>query len=38
MVLVRKPVGNRPLGRPKCRWEDNIKKDHQKWDRGHGLN
>jgi hypothetical protein len=22
--LVRKPEGNRPLGRPRCRWEDNI--------------
>jgi hypothetical protein len=25
-VLVRKPEGKRPLGRPRCRWEDNIKK------------
>ena len=24
-VLVGKPGGKRPLGRPKCRWEDNIK-------------
>ena len=24
-VLVGKPEGKRPLGRPKCRWEDNIK-------------
>jgi hypothetical protein len=24
-VLVRKPEGRRPLGRPTCRWEDNIK-------------
>jgi hypothetical protein len=24
-VLVRKPEGRRPLGRPKHRWEDNIK-------------
>jgi hypothetical protein len=23
-VLVRKPEGKRPLGRPRCRWEDNI--------------
>jgi len=22
--------GNRPLGRPRCRWEDNIKMDLQK--------
>jgi hypothetical protein len=21
-ILVRKPEGNRPLGRPRCRWED----------------
>jgi hypothetical protein len=26
-VLVRKPEGRRPLGRPKRRWEDNIKTD-----------
>ena len=24
-VLVLKPEGKRPLGRPRCRWEDNIK-------------
>jgi len=24
-VLVGKPEGKRPLGRPMCRWEDNIK-------------
>jgi len=23
--LVGKPEGKRPLGRPRCRWEDNIK-------------
>jgi hypothetical protein len=23
-VLVGKPEGKRPLGRPKCRWEDGI--------------
>jgi len=28
-VLVRKPEGNRPLGRPKRRWKDNIKMDLQ---------
>jgi hypothetical protein len=22
-----KPEGRRPLGRPRCRWEDNIKMD-----------
>jgi hypothetical protein len=26
-VLVRKPVGKRPLGRPRRRWEDSIKVD-----------
>jgi hypothetical protein len=28
-VLVRKPEGKRPLGRPRRRWEDNIKVDVQ---------
>ena len=28
-VLVGKPEGNRPLGRPRLRWEDNIKMDLQ---------
>ena len=28
-VLVRKPEGNRPLGRPRRRWEDNNKMDLQ---------
>jgi hypothetical protein len=28
-VLVEKPEGKRPLGRPKHRWEDNIKMDLQ---------
>jgi hypothetical protein len=26
-VLVGKPKGRRPLARPRCRWEDNIKMD-----------
>jgi hypothetical protein len=26
-ILVKKPQGKRPLGRPKHRWEDNIKVD-----------
>jgi hypothetical protein len=26
-ILVRKPKGTRPLGRPKHRWEDNIRMD-----------
>jgi hypothetical protein len=28
-VLVGKPEGKRPLGRPRHRWEDNIKVDLQ---------
>jgi hypothetical protein len=28
-VLVGKPKGKRPLGRPRYRWEDNIKRDLQ---------
>jgi len=28
-VLVGKPEGKRPLGRPRCRWEDNIEMDLQ---------
>jgi len=28
-VLVGKPEGKRPLGRPRCRWEDNIKMELQ---------
>jgi hypothetical protein len=28
-VLVVKPEGKRPLGRPRHRWEDNIKMDLQ---------
>ena len=30
-VLVGKPEGKRQLGRPRRRWEDNIKIDFQKW-------
>jgi hypothetical protein len=26
-ILVGRPEGRRPLGRPMCRWEDNIKMD-----------
>jgi hypothetical protein len=26
-VLVGRPKGRRPLGRPRCRWKDNIKVD-----------
>jgi hypothetical protein len=28
-VLVGKPEGKSPLGRPRCTWEDNIKMDVQ---------
>ena len=28
-VLMVKPDGKRPLGRPICRWEDNIKMELQ---------
>jgi len=28
-VLVGKPEGKRPLGKPRRRWEDNIKMDLQ---------
>jgi hypothetical protein len=28
-ILVRRPEGRRPLGRPRRRWEDNIKMDLQ---------
>jgi hypothetical protein len=26
-ILVGKPEGKRPLGKPRCRWVDNIKMD-----------
>jgi hypothetical protein len=29
-VLLEKSEGKRPLGRPRCRWKDNIKMDLQK--------
>jgi len=35
-VLVGKPGGKRPLGRPRRRWEDNIKMDLQEVGRGCG--
>jgi hypothetical protein len=28
-ILVGRLEGRRPLGRPRCRWEDNIKMDLQ---------
>ena len=35
-VLVGKPEGKRPLGRPRRRWEDNIKMDLQEVGTGCG--
>jgi hypothetical protein len=34
-ILVGRPEGRRPLGRPRLRWEDNIKMDLQ--DVGWGI-
>ena len=34
---MRKREGKRPLGRPRRRWEDNIKTDPQEVEWGHGL-
>ena len=36
-VLVGKPEGKRPLGRPRRRWECNIKKDLEEVGRGFGT-
>ena len=30
-VLVRKPEGQRPLGRPRRIWENNIRMDLRRW-------
>jgi len=35
--LVRKPDGKRPRGKPRHRWENNIKMEFQTWDLGHVL-
>ena len=35
-VLVGKPEGKRPLGRPRRSWEDNIKMDLQEVGGGYG--
>jgi hypothetical protein len=35
-VLVEKSEKKRPLGRPRCRWENNIKMDIQEVGRGGG--
>ena len=26
-ILTGKPTGKRPLGRPRCRWDENIRMD-----------
>jgi hypothetical protein len=31
-ILVRKPAGKRPLGRPRRRWVDNVKMNLKKED------
>jgi glycine cleavage system protein P-like pyridoxal-binding family len=33
-ILIRKPKGKRPLGRPSCRWKYNIRRDVREivWD------
>jgi hypothetical protein len=36
-VLVGKPEGTRPHGRPRRRWEDNIKMDLQEVGGGGGM-
>jgi hypothetical protein len=36
-ILVRRTEGRRPFGRPKRRWEDNIKADLREEGYGHGL-
>jgi hypothetical protein len=36
-VLVGKPEGQRPMGRPRRRWEANIKMDLLEVDVGFGL-
>jgi hypothetical protein len=40
MILVGMPEGRRPLGGPKRRWVDNIKKDVReiKWRALHWIN
>ena len=37
-VMVGRPEGEIPLGRPRRKWEDTIKKDIQEVAWGHGLN
>jgi hypothetical protein len=39
-ILVGNPEGKRPLGKPRCRWVDNIKMDLREigWDGGDWIN
>jgi hypothetical protein len=30
MILIKRPEGKIPLGRPRRRWEDSMKRDFQK--------
>jgi hypothetical protein len=36
-ILMGRPEGRRPFGKPRLRWEDNIKMDLQEVGCGHGL-
>jgi hypothetical protein len=36
-IVVGKPEGNRPLGRPRRRWENNIRMDLRDRMRWYGL-
>ena len=36
-ILTGKPTGKRPLGRPRCRWEDNIRMDLEEIDINAGI-
>jgi hypothetical protein len=36
-ALMGKPEGRRPLERPRCRWDDNIKMDLREVGWGHRL-
>jgi hypothetical protein len=36
-VLVGKPEGKRPLGRPRCRWKNGVKRDLRETGWGEGV-
>jgi hypothetical protein len=36
-VVVGRYEGNKPLGKPRRRWEEILKLIFKKWNRGHGL-